>query len=178
MCQAVQENIERERLAGYFSSPNFGRGHVAVRASSKIPNTPQVFVQVMPPRPEHILTKDMGLQTHIPAWFWGYPKYPPANIEVMMENQSQNTPRWSRQSTSWAGGSYPVSVPSSPRETFQNILGSGILAGNGSVTPFVSSFSASKSQLWPQCYYERSLSITSLKSCCVWNPGAAAINFK
>lgn len=43
MCQAVQGNIERDGVAGCFSSLSFGRGHVAVRASSKIPNTPQVW---------------------------------------------------------------------------------------------------------------------------------------
>lgn len=56
----------------------------------------------MPPTPEHrhgvSLTQEMGLQTHIPAWFWGYPKYSSTKLEAVMENQSQDSPRGPRQS--------------------------------------------------------------------------------
>lgn len=130
---------------------------VELQKQSPKPQTPHrsLSVEVIPPKSEHThgasLKQGMGLQTHIPARFWGYPKYSSAKLEAMMENQSQDIPRWPRQSRAWSGGSYPVLVP---KETSQSILGSGILTGNGSVTPFMSSFSVSQSQLWPSCFCE------------------------
>lgn len=84
------------------------------------------------------------------------------------ESRAKTHPEWSRHSRWWAGGPYPVSVPrqlqgkASPQiqpehPWFWNSDWEGV----SNTIHELSSFSASQSQLWPQCYCEEQLNITS-----------------
>lgn len=147
MCQAVQGNIERDGVAGCFSSPSFGRGHVAGRASSKIPNTPQVCT---------------GDPTRARAHPWSFSNTRhgttnPHPCMVLRLSQifickagcydGKAEPRHTQNGPGTAGDEQgaltqcqcPGSSKGKHHPKFsQSILGSGILTGKGSVTPFMS----------------------------------------